>query len=403
MRYARAIALLSLTALLAAASVAEARAPRPYVKSVTPLRASVGEAMTIKGFYFTPGYAENVVVLVGRDGRVTYVRSEHSTKTTMTIHVPQKVERLLRVVNGVRAPTQFRIKVIARRMSRLATGALSKPLIGPDVGGDCDNDGTPNPSDADDDGDLLPDSIETIARTNPCVTDSDGDGLGDGWEYMSALDLNRSALPYPAKRPFPNALYADANTDYDGDGMPAWAEHAMWWGGGHRYPLDYSDGAQTTRAESAAPTPYNDFNAPFGELSDDERDYDNDGLANVMEFGGYEFAPWDGFAGIERPNFLDTDSDGDGLRDGDDDQDHDGVSNVDEFATGKWAMNPCDPLNRESPTCPRWFDPAHPPEAPEYLCLSTTFMAEDGFVLGYKRGETSDEIGYCASMGGLGT
>ncbi len=42
-------------------------------------------------------------------------------------------------------------------------------MIGPDVGGDCDKDGTPNPTDTDDDDDFLPDSIEKTARTNPCV------------------------------------------------------------------------------------------------------------------------------------------------------------------------------------------------------------------------------------------
>ena len=51
--------------------------------------------MTIEGFYFTPGYAENTVVFVAQDGRVSYVRSEHSTKTTIKVIVPKKIERLL--------------------------------------------------------------------------------------------------------------------------------------------------------------------------------------------------------------------------------------------------------------------------------------------------------------------
>src|SRR5687767_8864151 len=131
--------------------------------------------MEIKGFYFTPGYAENVVVFIARDGRVSYVRSEHSTKRSMTVIVPKKVERLLKVVDGVRKPTKFRIKVISTRMSRLAKGALSQPLIGPDVGEDCDKDGATNDVDTDDDNDALPDTLETTAKTNPCSPDSDGD------------------------------------------------------------------------------------------------------------------------------------------------------------------------------------------------------------------------------------
>ena len=386
-RRVRAITLLSLTSLLLAAPLAEARSPRPYVKSVSPLRASVGEQMTITGFYFTPGYAENVVVFVARDGRVSYVRSEHSTKRKMTVIVPKKVERLLKVVNGVRVPTKFRIKVISTRMSRLATGALSAPVIGPDVGGDCDSDGIPNPTDTDDDSDLLPDSVEAAARTNPCVWDSDGDKLLDGWEYLSALDLNKSALPYPGKRPFPNALDpADANTDYDGDGLPAWAEHTMWWFGGRGTPLSYSDGDQTTQPEAVNETNWwNDLGYPSGELSDDERDFDGDGLGNVLEMSSFYFKPWEGFfPGVIRPEFLDRDTDGDGLRDGDDDQDHDDVANIDEFIAGTWAMNPCDPLGRESRTCPRWFDPEAMPEKPDHLCFSPTVFGSPGGVVGFE-------------------
>jgi len=395
MRHARSTALFSLLALLVACPLAQARAPRPYVQSVSPLSASVGEAMTIKGFYFTPGYAENVVVFVARDGRVAYVRSEHSTKRTMTIHVPPKVNRLLKVVNGVKVPTRFRIKVISTRMSRLASGALSTPTIGPDVGGDCDNDGTPNPSDADDDNDLLPDTIEKTARTNPCVADSDSDSLGDGWEYISALDLNHNALPFPGKRPYPNALYADHEEDFDGDGLPAWAEYLMWWRGGHRYPIDYSDGDQTTVSTSPGENWWMDLQWPFDELSDDERDFDGDGLSNVTELTGLEFTPWKGYSSaIVRPDFLDADSDGDGVLDGDDDQDHDDFSNIAEFAAGTWAMNPCDPLHG-SRTCPRWVDPDHEPEMPEHLCMTMTHrIYPDRPILGVEGSGTSDS-GYC--------
>src|SRR5687768_3184236 len=86
-RHARSIVLLSLLTLLTTASFADARKPRPYVKSVAPLRVAVGDTMTIKGFYFTPGYAENTVVFITRDGRVSYVRSEHSTKTQLQVIV----------------------------------------------------------------------------------------------------------------------------------------------------------------------------------------------------------------------------------------------------------------------------------------------------------------------------
>ena len=375
MRRARATALLSLTTLLlVAVPAADARTPRPYVKSVTPLRASVGEEMTIKGFYFTPGYAENTVVFIANDGRVSYMRSEHSTKTEIKVIVPKKVERLLRLQNGVRVPTKFRVKVIARRMSRIAKGVLSQPMIGPDVGGDCDKDGVANPVDTDDDGDSLPDSVELIARTNPCVADSDDDRLLDGWEYMSALDLNRNALPYPGKKPYPNALFADAHVDYDGDGLHAWVEHGFWWLGGRAYPLDYSDGDQTTKPEAVGGRIWNDWDYD-GILADDERDFDKDGLANVYEYRADDFEPWTPpFPATVRPDYLDPDSDGDGLIDGLDDQDHDDVSNIDELKAGTWAMNPCDP--GDSRVCPRWLAAAERPKKPQYLCITRSLFKE---------------------------
>ena len=378
MRHARSIALLSLLTLLATAPFADARKPRPYVKSVSPLNVSVGEELTINGFYFTPGYAENTVVFVAKDGRVSYVRSEHSTKTQLTVIVPKKLERLLPTdANGLKVARKFRIKIIARRMSRLAQGVMSQPLVGPDVGGDCDKDGISNPTDTDDDADYLPDSIEETARTNPCVADSDGDKLLDGWEYISALDLNANALPYPGKRPYPNALFADATVDHDGDGLHAWAEHAVWWLGGAKYPIDYSDGDQQTAPEPTGEKVWNDWDRD-GILSDDERDFDNDGLANVYEYRMHDFEPWSPpFPGTVRPDWLDRDTDGDGVADGPDDQDHDDVSNIDELRRGTWPMNPCDPGT--SRTCPRILSPSDQPTKPTFECITTSIFQDPPF------------------------
>ena len=395
MRFARAIALLSLSTLLLAVPASDARTPRPYVKSVSPLRASVGEQMTVQGFYFRKGYAENTVVFIADDGRVSYVRSEHSTRRKLTVIVPQRVERLLdKDANGVRVPTKFRMKVIARRMSRVAKGVLAQPMIGPDVGGDCDKDEIPNPTDADDDNDMLPDSIELQARTNPCVADSDSDKLFDGWEYISGLDLNTNALPYPAKRPYPNALFADAGVDHDGDGLHAWVEHALWWASGHNYPLTYSDGDQTTQPEPTGANIWNDFDQD-GELSDDERDFDADGLANVYEYRAPDFQPWEpAFPGTVRPDMFDPDSDGDGLPDGQDDQDHDDVSNIDELRAGTWPMNPCDPAVGR--TCPRWLDPSNAPKRPKYECVTTSVLVEYFPKWAVESDlSTNEDVGYC--------
>src|SRR6185437_16728175 len=77
-------------------------------------------------------------------------------------------------------------------------------------------------------------------------------------------------------------------------------------------------------------------------LSDDEKDSDGDGLSNYDEAHGPLSGPnrWlvdaisknDGTYPIPYvgTNWLDRDSDGDGLPDGSDDQDHDGYTNIEE-------------------------------------------------------------------------
>jgi hypothetical protein len=100
---------------------------------------------------------------------------------------------------------------------------------------DCDRDAVLNRDEADDDDDLLSDALETAIGTNPCASDSDADGVADGYEYQSARDLNddehqdpNAYLPYPGKRPYPNPLFADAGTDYDGDSLTLNEEYDLW-------------------------------------------------------------------------------------------------------------------------------------------------------------------------------
>jgi hypothetical protein len=106
-----------------------------------------------------------------------------------------------------------------------------------------------------------------------------------------------------------------------------------------------------------------------GFLSDDEKDVDGDGLTNWDEQHGRMTPGWWGVAyDTEKPfplpykqtDWLDRDTDGDGLADGPDDVDHDGYANADEvLRVSTWVQpfNPClpDPLSR---TCPK-----HPPKA----------------------------------------
>jgi hypothetical protein len=137
---------------------------------------------------------------------------------------------------------------------------------------DCDRDGVLNRDQADDDSDLLDDALEAKLMTDPCSKDSDADGVEDGYEYSSAIDLNddeyqqpNTALPYPAKMPYPNPLFADdANTDFDGDGLSNLEEYKLWvytYTVNHTAtrtlrPLSYSDGLQhSAYATCADPNP----------------------------------------------------------------------------------------------------------------------------------------------------
>jgi len=224
---------------------------------------------------------------------------------------------------------------------------------------DVDADGVSNREDADDDGDLLDDTIERQVGTSPLRADTDGDRISDGYEYFSARDLNSAALPYPGKRPYPNALDADdGDIDHDGDGLTLRQEQKAWRVTGGQLPLTYSDGQQWTGGKAPASMyPAGSDIDRNGTISDDEKDVDGDGAINWAEASGPLSSPawWDKWVaeasnrgvGCDPVNYVETaykepkydgldftnpDSDGDGLLDGADDIDHDGLTNTQEIA-----------------------------------------------------------------------
>ena len=118
----------------------------------------------------------------------------------------------------------------------------------------------------------------------------------DGYEYQSALDLNSIALPYPGKRPWPNALDpSDGGYDFDGDGLSLSQEYSLWRYVGATFPVSqYSDGTQNSGGRmyvtSASQVPLDrDGN---GILTDDQRDADGDGLSNMVEFNMQGTQDW---------------------------------------------------------------------------------------------------------------
>jgi len=420
-----AFCLLGLAMLLAAPAGALA-AKAPKITSVSPMKANVGETLTIKGSGFKPGKGKNTVIF--KSGSL-YVRIKalSSTRTRMTLKVPAKLAAYMKRRGSKVLATRFQLRVSARgskftrsRISPVIGPALplagqlpgsggptgAAPTSSPAPDGDCDLDGTLNGVDTDDDNDHLTDDQENgfVHPTNPCSADTDGDGVEDGFEYLSAQDLNDAFddqapyTPYPSKKPYPNPLFPDANVDYDGDSLTLAEEQVLWIRtGSHALPLNYSDGDLTTQPETVTgSTPgYADMDSN-GVLGDDERDADGDGLTNYDELHGRTtYGWWKGVYDKEmdyyvRPfaevDVFDPDSDGDGVLDGADDQDNDDISNAEEISrssSSTWvnpwaghavnAFNPCLP-NPGSRTCMR-----HPPLTNPPAPFTCAFMTDHPF------------------------
>lgn len=341
----------------------------PTVTKVTPARARVGETLTIRGKNFLVGKNKTTVVF-RRDGKkAIFVKASISTKTMLKVAVPATLETQLATKDGYPLFTKFRLRIGAKRFGKkyianmLSVGPVAQPGVDVDQCARIRTGGDPN---GDLDGDLLTNNEELrfVNPLNPCAADSDGDGLADGWEFFSAQDLNQRAVPYPGKRPWPNALDPDSQFDYDGDGLTAKQEFTLWNSFGRPYQtienrdqLLYSDGTQassgpgpdqradlaTLQANAGAcgvtvvppnlgylGTGYVDASVP---VEDDEKDADHDGLGNWAEFNGVMTQQW--WTSVHSgelpyrdrkfadPDPVDNDGDGDGCLDGLDDQDAD--------------------------------------------------------------------------------
>ncbi len=228
-----------------------------------------------------------------------------------------------------------------------------------------------------------------------------------------------AAYPYPKKLAYPNPRYADAGTDFDGDFLTAGHEFLAWkrkaaadasWN--NIGNLWYSAGLQASQDTSAAapcvgmavPEPFggkedypefdrsappaapsylpdNAFqnaeydiysldrfgrNAPNGCLDDSERDEDGDFLGNVEELLAQLSArSWWNSVHTENPykeeflgtDWLDADSDGDGVIDGLDDQDGDDFLNVEEVTRGSKSNTSTGALSARNGL---WVDPFNP-------------------------------------------
>lgn len=393
------LALAALTGLSAPGAVAPATAATakaPTITRVTPMRLRVGSTVVIRGRNFSSRRTRNTVIFRTPSGRSAFIKPSSATTRKLVIKIPRSMARLLTPQSS-----RFKLRVLTGRKfskwtpSRLSpvfvgTGTPPRPVgVAPGSGPGAAATGCGTNFD---DGDLLSAGEETQIGTDQCRADTDGDGMADGWEYYAAKDLNIKAVPYPGKRPFPNALDpSDAGVDFDGDGLLAREEYRAWRATGSSFVLSklgdanlestlgYSDGTKFSRSGEAPAVPAwksssyglsnpaQPFPATFnlhGDAAwrDDERDADSDGLSNWLEsergprngdWGKGFYANTDRFEPIvepwrdkaycgyrpghfeERPfaslDLTDSDVDGDSLLDGEDDQDDDDVNNITEF------------------------------------------------------------------------
>src|ERR671914_542249 len=341
---------LSATALVVsvpAAPAAKKKASTPSITRVMPMRISVGARLTILGKNFKTERKANTVIFRAPNGRSAFAKPRRASRTKLVVVVPSAVARLLGGSVNNPKPTRLKLRVLAGKFSAFTTRRLS-PVVTSFGSGDGPGGGSPGggsggggstgggstgggstgggpaaaacASSADHDGDMLPNALEADLTTDPCLADTDGDGVGDGYEYKSAVDLNNDdyqepnqSLPYPGKRPYPNPLDpSDVGTDFDGDSLALGAEQSLW--------LISS--------------------APAGRVLDNPLSY-SDGLTNFDENGGRARAGWwSSCYPAETPYYVtyadtdlaDPDSDGDGVRDGADDQDHDDLPNLMEMS-----------------------------------------------------------------------
>ena len=327
MRRLLTISLLALAAAQVAVPTAVAASgPEPTITRVTPMRVSVGNLLTIRGTNFKARRLRNTVIFRGPDGRTAFAKPRRATTRKLVVRVPAAASRLLRVSGSRQRPTRLKLRVLAGKFSKFTPRRLSPVVTGVgdgDGGGGGGGGGTPVVCNAspDHDGDLLENSLELAIGTDPCLADTDSDQMTDGWEYWAAKDLNVKAVPYPGKKPFPNALDPSdgggagatfSNIDFDGDGLTTLEEYRAWRYTGSAFdpskaggldlesPLGYSDGTRFSRAgetpgvpawqsgafgmappSQAFPDAYDLWGD--GAWRDDERDADADGLSNWLE------------------------------------------------------------------------------------------------------------------------
>src|SRR3712207_6346740 len=94
-RVAMMAALAALTLPAGQAEAAKTKAKAPVITSVSPMHASVGETLTLKGRYFRKGKGRNSVGFKRDGAAVLFVKSDISTTRMMKVRVPARLEKAM--------------------------------------------------------------------------------------------------------------------------------------------------------------------------------------------------------------------------------------------------------------------------------------------------------------------
>src|SRR4051812_33588616 len=125
------VAALAAFALPAGQAEAKTRPELPVITSVSPMRADVGDTLTIRGSGFRKGKGRNSVGFKRDGAAVVFVKADISTTRLLKVKVPARVEGSMTRVGTTKLPTVFRLRILTTRFGAAFTSAKRSPTIGP--------------------------------------------------------------------------------------------------------------------------------------------------------------------------------------------------------------------------------------------------------------------------------
>ena len=312
LRSLRSLSLVLAVASLLAPAVANAASKKkpvyPTISSISPRKLTIGEKLTIKGAHLSAGKAKSSVAFYRPGKPVVFVKADSVTSTKVVVTVSTKVGG---AAGAARRPRRRHAAASARGRDedeqdldqeqplaassspwapRPAPGTPGAPSLAVvSARGRAGSRRPPPIRPATPIRDSLSNATELKYLLDPCNDDTDGDSAKDGYEYFSALDLNGAAFPYPGTQPWPNPLDpTDIDDDFDGDGLTAVAGVPALAVRRRRLPVlaHTATARRTAVAHSRSPRSIRatSTSSRDGNLTDDERDADGDGLSNQVEF-----------------------------------------------------------------------------------------------------------------------